>query len=123
MSCFYYQQKNPHVMRSAVCCVSVVGGFAASRASCGVAWRTLLLETVHLLRSSTKVVQEEARDVLFALHAGASGAARWTVSLAALCPSLPDVLAGPRGKGAGGASNTAKVVQVRVWPAWICSVL
>jgi hypothetical protein len=44
------QQKNPHVLRSAVCCVRVVGGFAAGRASCGVAWRTLLVETVHLLR-------------------------------------------------------------------------
>ena len=44
------KQKNPHVLRFAVCCVRVVGGFAAGRASCGVAWRTLLVETVHLLR-------------------------------------------------------------------------
>ena len=111
------KQKNPHVLRSAVCCVRVIGGCAAGTASCGVAWRTLLLEIIHLLRSSTKAVYEEAKDTLLSLHSnilvpGGSGTmVKGVISLSNLTPMLPDVLAGPRGKGSSGASNTAKVVQ------------
>jgi hypothetical protein len=73
------RQKNPHVLRSAVCCVRVVGAFAASTVSCGVAWRALLLETIHLLRVSNKPVYEESKDTLVGLQCGAAGAARWTI--------------------------------------------
>ena len=111
------KQKNPHVLRSAVCCIRVVGGCAAGTASCGVAWRTLLLEIIHLLRSSTKAVYEEAKDTLLSLHSsivvpgGGGAVVKGTISLSNLTPMLPDVLAGPRGKGSSGASSTAKVVQ------------
>jgi hypothetical protein len=53
-----------------VCCVRVVGAFAASTVSCGVAWRTLLLETIHLLRVSNKPVYEEAKDTLIGTISG-----------------------------------------------------
>lgn len=45
------------------------------------------------------------------LQCGAAGAARWTISMHHLTPMIPDILAGPRGKGSGGASNSSKVVQ------------
>ena len=132
-----------------------------------MAWRSLLLETIHLLRSSVKAVYEESKgtsntitprnaphhfqhiisthplthifnipanapshtfmdapfqytsnypfpdvadavadankyhttDTLLGLHCGAAGAAKWTISISALTSMLPDILAGPRGKG------------------------
>ena len=103
------KQMNPHVLRSAVCCVRVVGAFAGSTHSCGVTWRALLLETVHLLRSSAKAVYEEAKDTLLGLQCGAAHAARWTVCVNQLNPLLGDIFAGPK-KG-GVACNTSKVLQ------------
>lgn len=103
------KQMNPHVLRSAVCCVRVVGAFAGSTHSCGVTWRALLLETVHLLRSSAKAVYEEAKDTLIGLQCGAAHCARWTVCINQLNPLLVDIFAGPK-KG-GVACNSSKVLQ------------
>jgi hypothetical protein len=103
------KQMNPHVLRSAVCCVRVVGAFAGSTHSCGVTWRALLLETVHLLRSSAKAVYEEAKDTLLGLQCGAAHCARWTVCINQLNPLLGDIFAGPK-KG-GVACNSSKVLQ------------
>ena len=103
------KQTNPHVLRSAVCCVRVSGAFASSMPTCGVMWRALLLETMHLLRSSSKPVFEEAKDTLHGLQLGAAYAAKWTVCLHQLYPMLGDLFAGP--KKSGVACNSFKVVQ------------
>ena len=103
------KQTNPHVLRSAVCCVRVSGAFASSMPTCGVMWRALLLETMHLLRSSSKPVYEEAKDTLHGLQLGAAYTAKWTVCLHQLYPMLGDLFAGP--KKSGVACNSFKVVQ------------
>ena len=103
------KQTNTHVLRSAVCCVRVSGAFASSITTCGVMWRALLLETMHLLRSSSKPVYEEAKDTLHGLQLGAAYAAKWTVCLHQLYPMLGDLFAGP--KKSGVACNSFKVVQ------------
>ena len=103
------KQTNPHVLRSAVCCVRVSGAFASSMPTCGVMWRALLLETMHLLRSSSKPVYEEAKDTLHGLQLGAAYTAKWTVCLHQLYSMLGDLFAGP--KKSGVACNSFKVVQ------------
>ena len=105
------KQKNPHVLRSAVCCIRVVGAFASNSPTCNVSWKSLLLETIHLLRSVTKPVYEEAKDTLIGLQMGSAGTPKWTLSMNQLNLMLPDIIAGPRGKGSGAASNSNKVVQ------------
>ena len=105
------KQKNPHVLRSAVCCIRVVGAFASNSPTCNVSWKSLLLETIHLLRSVTKPVYEEAKDTLIGLQMGSAGTPKWTLSMNQLNVMLPDIIAGPRGKGSGAASNSNKVVQ------------
>jgi hypothetical protein len=92
-----------------VCCVRVSGAFASSMPTFGVMWRALLLETMHLLRSSSKPVYEEAKDTLHGLQLGAAYAAKWTVCLHQLYPMLGDLFAGP--KKSGVACNSFKVVQ------------
>ena len=97
------RQKNPHVLKAAVACVSVVGDSPAVQTQ-GVAWRSLLLETIHLLRTASKPVYEESLETLESLHGR-------SVSLGQLTGMIDDVLAGPRGRGTDGASNSAKVIS------------
>ena len=105
------KQKNPHVLRSAVCCIRVLAVFASNSTTCNVVWKTLLLETIHLLRVSNKPVYEEVKDMLIGLQNGAAGVTKWTLNMTILTPMLCDIFAGPRGKGSGGASNSSKVVN------------
>ena len=105
------KQKNPHVLRSAVCCIRVVGAFVSLSSTCSLSWKSLLLETIHLLRSVNKPVYEEAKDTLLGLQIGSAGTPKWTLNMSQLNVLLPDIIAGPRGKGSGAASNSNKVVQ------------
>jgi len=125
------KQNNPHVLRAAIGAVRCVGECGSQLLGVvGVAWRQLLLETIHLLRAAAKPVHDEAREVLGMMHARGR-----VLSLAALTPMLEEILAGPSrgakggagsssssgsgggsGSSAGGASNTARVVQ------WLDSV-
>lgn len=98
------KQKNPHVIRAAVRCIRDIGHSSIVLMTAAVAWRTLLLESIHLLRVAAKPIYEEARDSLTALHGR-------SISIAYLSNMFDDIFAGPRGKGSSGASNTARVIQ------------
>lgn len=98
------KQKNPHVLRAAVRCIRDIGSSSMVLMTAAVAWRTLLLESIHLLRVAAKPIYEEARDSLSALHGR-------SISVSYLSGMFDDIFAGPRGKGSGGASNTARVIQ------------
>merc|ERR1711968_58035 len=79
----------------------------------GVAWRKLLLSTLHIVRSSNKTISDEAKETLDTLHG-------ITLSVGGLMQNLEEILVGPRGvKGssAGSASNSSKVVN------WLNSLL
>merc|ERR1711871_1835412 len=79
----------------------------------GVAWRKLLLSTLHIVRSSNKTISDEAKETLDTLHG-------ITLSVGGLMQNLEEILVGPRGvKGssAGSASNSSKVVK------WLNSLL
>jgi len=98
------KQKNPHVIRAAVRCIRDIGHSSMVLMTAAVAWRTLLLESIHLLRVAAKPIYEEARDSLTALHGR-------SISIAYLSNMFDDIFAGPRGKGSSGASSTSRVIQ------------
>ena len=91
------------MVRAAAVAVAAVGDAVAGHAGCGTIWRSLLLETVHLLRHANRSVSEGAKESLTALHGR-------SVSLQSLTPLLEDLLGGPRGRGEGAAFNTVRVV-------------
>ena len=97
------RQNNPHVLRAAVSCLRTVSLSAAAHASCGVAWRALLLEAFHLLRVANRPVFEEAKDTLDCLHVrtasaqpymGTSTSSSRRLTLSQLLPQLDDIFAG-----------------------------
>lgn len=98
------KQKNPHVLCASVSCIRILGDSASNHVNCAVAWRSLLLESIHLMRVASKPVVEEARSALDSLHGKC-------LSLGHLSLMLDEIFAGPRGKGSGGASNSTKIVQ------------
>jgi hypothetical protein len=108
------RQSNPHVLRAAIGAVRCVGD-CCNISMCGVAWRTLLLETMHLLRATSKTVHDEAREALCMLHTRAK-----CLSLAHLQPMLEELLAGPR-KGSASSSN-ASSSRVVAWLTGLCKV-
>jgi hypothetical protein len=98
------KQKNPHVLCTSVSCIRILGDSASNHVNCAVAWRSLMLESIHLMRVVSKPVVEEARHALDSLHGKC-------LSLGHLSLMLDEIFAGPRGKGSGGASNSTKIVQ------------
>ena len=111
------KQNNPHVLKSALRCLPAISHGVRHRASCAVAWKSLLLESIHMIRTVAKV-HEEARIALDYLHSGGQDDRKQPcVSLCQLCGYFEEIILGPRGKGSGkGASNTCKVIQ------WLQSV-
>ena len=110
------RQKNPHVQRAATSCVRAIGESISVLTGNALAWRTLLAETIQLLRGASKPVQEEARRTLSYLHS------KFIISLASMSSSsvLEDVFgpstrsgsrSGSRGssRGAGSGTPTARV--------------
>jgi len=98
------KQKNPNVVRAAAECVAFVSDAVTGHAGCGATWRSLLVETVHLLRHANKSVVEGAKESLGAMHGR-------SLSLSALSPLLEDIIAGPRARAEGVAFNTVRVTQ------------
>ena len=109
------RQKNPHVQRAATSCVRAIGESISVLTGNALAWRTLLAETIQLLRSASKPIQEEARRTLSHLHS------KFIISLASMSSSsvLEDVFgpatrsgsrSGSRGssRGAGSGTPTAR---------------
>lgn len=112
------KQNNPHVLKSALRCLPAISHGVRHRASCAVAWKSLLLESIHILRTVAKV-HEEARIALDYLHSGGEDDRKQPcMSLCQTCGYFEEIILGPRGKGSGGkgASNTCKVIQ------WLQSV-
>jgi hypothetical protein len=115
------RQNNPHVLRAAISSLRTIADSTQSNPSCGVAWRALLLEVFHLLRTVTRQVYEEAKDTLDYLHTIGDGRRKQPLlNLTQLASMLTDIFGGPRGKGtpkagsdkmADKSSNTCKVVQ------------
>merc|ERR1711871_1402569 len=110
------RQKNPHVQRAATSCVRAIGESISVLTGNALAWRTLLVETIQLLRGASKPVQEEARRTLSYLHS------KFIISLASMSSSsvLEDIFgpstrsgsrSGSRGssRGAGSGTPTARV--------------
>jgi hypothetical protein len=62
------RQKNPHVLRSAIACVRVVGDNISVLTVNAMVWRLLVVETINLLKSAFKPVIEETRRTLNYLH-------------------------------------------------------
>jgi hypothetical protein len=114
------KQNNPHVRKSALRCLPTISQDIRHRASCAVAWKSLLLESIHMIRTINKVM-EEAREALDFLHsAGSNDRKQPCLSLHQLSGHFEEIILGPRGKGAAGksASNTCKVIQ---WVQSMCS--
>ena len=109
---------NPHVVRAAIQCMRIVGGGAkgfdlskrvdllASLSTCGMAWRSLLLNCIHSVRAVNKSISDDAREALDSLHGV-------TVSVGGLVSNLEEVLSGPRSRAttSSGAANTSKIVN------------
>lgn len=107
------KQNNPHVLKSALRCLPTISHGVRHRASCAVAWKSLLLESIHMIRTVAKVC-EEARIALDYLHSGGQEARHQPcLSLSQLSGHFEEIILGPRGKGTAGkgASNTCKVIQ------------
>ena len=56
----------------------------------GVAWRKLLLSTLHTVRATNKTISDEAKETFDSLHG-------ITLSMGGLMQNLDEILAGPRG--------------------------
>jgi hypothetical protein len=109
---------NPHVVRSCIKCIRILGGgeigLRASRRNdllsslntCGMAWRSLLLNCVHSVRAVNKSISDDAREALDSLHG-------ITLSIGGLIPNLEEVVSGPRSRTvtSSGSANTSKVVN------------
>jgi hypothetical protein len=102
------KNNNPHVLRSAVSCLPDICDVASKCTGAGVAWKVIILESFHLLRTTSRSVYEEAKFVLDALHRGEGPP---SIGITYLTGMLNEVVAGPRGKGSNGASNTARTLQ------------
>jgi hypothetical protein len=127
------KQNNPHVLKAVAECVAFVGECMPAQPSNSVAWRLLLLETINLLRASSRVVSEECKRTLGHLYS------QGVITISSLAPLVGDIIAGPRGKGlpkvknggpagkgassaspsgsSSSASNSSKVVK------WLTSVI
>lgn len=94
------KQSNPHVLVATMGCLRALecGGSLATH--CWLAWRALLLEGVHSLRSANKLVSEAAMDTMTHLYHCRA------ISLATLCTGslLEDLVVGVR-SGAAGAGK------------------
>merc|ERR1711871_856647 len=64
------KNNNPHVLRAAVSCLPHICDVASKCTGAGVAWKVIILESFHLLRTTSRSVYEEAKFVLDALHRG-----------------------------------------------------
>lgn len=109
---------NPHVVRACIQCMRILGGgergLRASRRvdllvslnTCGMAWRSLLLNCIHSVRAVNKSISDDAREALDSLHG-------ITLSIGGLIPNLEEVVSGPRSRTttSSGAANTSKVVN------------
>jgi hypothetical protein len=123
------KQKNPHVLKATLQCIRRLGGGGSVNSSgssineqiskvlanCGVAWRALLVETIHLLRVvryttvfsgitflytlsnlaliliNSRVVADEAKEVLLDLH---EATVENSINVAWLLAVMEDILAG-----------------------------
>ena len=94
------KQSNPHVLVATMGCLRALecGGSLATH--CWLAWRALLLEGVHSLRSANKLVSEAAMDTMTHLYRCRA------ISLTTLCTGslLEDLVVGVR-SGAAGAGK------------------
>ena len=116
------RQNNPQVLRNAISCLRTVADSAVANPSSGVAWRQLLLEVFHLLRSTSKPIYEEVKDTLDYLHSHEGK--QPGITLTQLTPMLSDIFNGPRGKGtprangadkSGGVNGAANTKNVVLW--------
>lgn len=83
---------NPQMLSSSMLCLRALqcGEVLWSHSHCRVPWRHLVLESIHLLRSNNKHVQECARDALTHLYTGKS------ITLPLLEGMLDEVIVGSR---------------------------
>ena len=115
------KQNNPHILKAALKCLPTVCSGARHRVSCTVAWKSLILESIHMIRSASKA-SEEAKEALEFLHSSTLALPKHDAERMQPCVTmsanwhLREIIFGPRSKGSKGASNSAKVIQ------WLQSV-
>jgi hypothetical protein len=99
------KQKNPHVVRAAVQLVKVIGESPYIHINNSVAWRSLLVETIQLLRGSSKPIYDDAVYVLTYLHSIGC------FTIGSLTVILDDIF-GSKKNSVSSASNSSKVISL-----------
>ena len=113
------KNNNPNVLRGSIQCIAVLGSVvytpAAPRslsprapvtAALSPSQRTTLLETIHLLRSSNKVLVDTSRQCLDQLVAGSASSRGLRLQLLVQAQLASEVLYGPRSKASGSSMNS-----------------
>ena len=90
------RHKNPHVLRSAIACVRVVGDSISVLTVNAMAWRHLLVETINVLKNGSKAVMDETRQTLNYLHSKA------VIKLASVPTLCEDIFGSSRAPSRGG---------------------
>ena len=100
------KQKNPHVVRAAVQMVKVIGESPYIHINNSVAWRSLLVETIQLLRGSSKPIYDDAVYVLTYLHSIGC------FTIGSLTVILDDVFGSKKNSVSTSASNSSKIISL-----------
>ncbi len=100
------KQKNPHVVRAAVQIVKVVGESPYIHINNSVAWRSLLVETIQLLRGSSKPIYDDAVYVLTYLHSIGC------FTIGSLTVILDDIFGSKKNTVSTSASNSSKIISL-----------